>query len=74
MTLQMRQLVKEIQALVPYFQKRHTNRIVSLTIRTLADEMQRDPYGFVVWLGRYQGTINGYIKQTKSRPFGGTYK
>jgi len=58
MSIQSRYIKDEVHKYIPYIQKRFLNKIVSVTIRMLADEYQRSPYEFVSWLGRYQGTIN----------------
>lgn len=58
MSIHARNIKNTVQSYMPYMQKRFINKAVSITVRILADELNRSPYEFVTWLGRYQGTIN----------------
>ena len=53
----LKDLQKAVHKLVPHTQKYIAQRVISITVRMLADEYQKDPYRFSAWLGRYQGTI-----------------
>jgi len=55
--IQLKYLYNRVCKRVPYMQKHMVKRVVSITIRIMADEFAKDPYGCISRLNRYVNTL-----------------